>query len=430
MKTTLIYLFIFSALSAYSINDSTFKEFKIHAEFRPRTEFRNGYRALRTDSSNPAFFTSQRTRLTLQYEQDQKFIFNFSLQDVRFWGEDDPRSTDGTIQVFEAYIEPAITKNLSARIGKQRVMYDNERLFAQNDWRQNAGTHDALRLMWYKKNLQADIMAAFNQAEEKNFETYYTPVFSSYKSLFVHFLKYNISNSWSYTHLHATEGFQDLVDLKNTFYRNTSGGRLEWQKNRLYLTLSAYYQYGETPLGKDLNAFYLQPELRFSWTKKFKSYLGAEIFSGDNGENPVAQSHSFDALYGVNHRFLGTMDYFIRFPKDFNNAGIINPYLFLFYDFSPKISLKSDLHLFYSQNKFVVQQEIIPSYLAFENDILLTFKPNTYTKIDLGLSWLKATQSMEYIKQGGNADKLAQWAYVQITCKPELFYWIKKNNTP
>src|SRR5438132_842251 len=47
------------------------KTFTVGAELRARTEYRNGYRNLipNGDTTAPAFFTNQRTRLLFTYEQ-------------------------------------------------------------------------------------------------------------------------------------------------------------------------------------------------------------------------------------------------------------------------------------------------------------------------------------------------------------------------
>ncbi|HBQ58500.1 MAG TPA: hypothetical protein DD671_02450, partial [Balneolaceae bacterium] len=63
-----------------------FAQVSLTGEFRPRTEFRDGYRVLNTDQSDPAFFTSQRTRINLLYEGNS-YDFKIAAQDVRTWGE-------------------------------------------------------------------------------------------------------------------------------------------------------------------------------------------------------------------------------------------------------------------------------------------------------------------------------------------------------
>ena len=397
-----------------------FDEFKMGFEFRPRTEFRNGYRELRNDTTSPALFTNQRSRLYLTYQRPG-FIFHTSLQDIRIWGEDDPRSTGRAIQIFEAYVEPTLLKNISVRIGRQKIMYDNQRLFAQNDWRQNGGAHDAVRFMYYKPKLETDLISAFNQSQERFFETTFTPAgFTNYKILVAHFLKYKLSDKLILTTINVMDAFQDTKNLRNNNYRFTSGGRVEYIKEKLYLTAASYYQYGETPTGQELSAYYYQPEIKYAFIKPLTFHLGAEVFSGDDGTEKNSVSHSFDALYGVNHRFLGSMDFFIRFPADFNIAGIIAPYFFTFYDLTKKIILRADEHLFFSQNNFVQEGNVIDKYLGFENDLLLIYRPIKSTEVQLGFSYALLTDSMEIIKKKGNSDLLHTWGYLMITFKPEL----------
>ena len=86
------------------------KEFTVSLEFRPRTEYRNGYRVMRSDSTHAAVFTEGRSRLLFNFKM-KNFIFHTSFQDIRVWGEKDPRSTAGTLQIFEAYVEPTLAKN-------------------------------------------------------------------------------------------------------------------------------------------------------------------------------------------------------------------------------------------------------------------------------------------------------------------------------
>ncbi len=409
--------------------DST-ETFSIKLEFRPRSEFRNGYRLLRSDTTQPLFFTENRLRLYLNYQR-KGFIFHTSIQDIRTWGEQDPRATTGSIQVFEGYVEPTITKNFSMRIGRQKLMLDNQRLFAENDWRQNSGSHDGLRLIYKKGKLETLIFGAFNQeagSQARFFETDYSPGFQNYKVLLVHNLVYKPTKEIALTTIHSTDAFQDADNPRVENWRNTTGGRVEYTKDQWYLTMSGYAQYGKSIQGDDLKAYYLQPEIRFTALKNWTLRLGAEVFSGDDALNPDGRSHSFDALYGVNHRFLGNMDLFIRFPGDFNNAGIIDPYLFIFYDIGKQVTLRSDQHLFYSQNNFVPSGEFEPidKYLGFEHDILVKYRPNSFTVIDFGFSYGLWTESMEDIRKGGNHELFQTWAYCMVALKPELFSWSRK----
>lgn len=87
--------------------------------------------------------------------------------------------------------------------------------------------------------------------------------------------------------------------------------------------------------------------------------------------------------------------------------------------------LHFDAHLFFSENNFVRNGEVIKKYLGFENDILFFYKPNSFTGLQVGYSWAQLTESMGYIKKTGNPGLWQDWAYVMVTFKPELFKWGK-----
>jgi hypothetical protein len=397
------------------------RTFTVNAEFRPRAEFRDGYRTLREDSSIAAFYVSQRSRVQMRYDT-RKFAWVFSMQDIRVWGEDDPRSTDGSIQVYETYFEPTIAKNLSLRIGRQKIVYDNQRLFAENDWRQNANAHDALRIMYRKPKLNTELTLAFNQLRENIFNTDFSPAtYSNYKFLGVHYFNYTFNKNWNFLTINAADGFQDTKNKEKLQMRYTSGGRLEYFHTDWYATMSAYYQYGKNPKGAEMAGYYLQPELKYTGIKNLTLRLGAEYISGQDAKDSTnKKDNSFVPLYGVAHRFMGYMDYFTAFPADLNNAGLVNPYLFVIFDLNKKFQIRNDLHLFYSQNNFISNGQVIDKYLAFEHDILLSWMPNKATKLEFGFSYMSPTNSMEAIKKGGNSELTPIWSYMMLTVKPEL----------
>lgn len=419
------------------------KSFTIAAELRTRTEYRNGYRNLipASDTAVPAFFTTQRTRLSFTYEQKNKFILHTSIQDVRVWGQADPRSNNASLQVFEAYGEVFLPNpKFSIKLGRQKVALDNQRLFAENDWRVNAAAHDAVNLRYTADKLSSELIFAFNQTSSNNgqinqpngepiFGTTYNPGFTTYKALGVHYLKYKIGNLFTLTTINTADGYQKPKSREGIYFRYTDGGRLEFEKGKWYATTSGYFQSGKNTAGKNINAWYAQPEVKYNNPDNFSVRLGAEVFSGDNGEKPDASDHNFVALYGVAHRFNGNMDFFTNFPGDFNNAGLLNPYLFFTKNIGKKIQFRSDFHWFYSENTFVNKvkygtqtiPETIPNYLGFENDLGIVYTPKPYIKMDLGFSYAIVEQSMAIIKKGGNSDYTPTWAYLSVTFKPQLF---------
>jgi hypothetical protein len=398
------------------------KKLRIDAEFRPRTEFRNGYQQLRNDTSTGAFFINQRLRLSANYSYDNRFIMQFSVQDLRVWGQQDPRSTSASVQVFEVWAEPYISDKFSVRIGRQRLMYDNQRLFAENDWRLSAAAHDAINFRVHTSDLSSELALAFNQSAERYFGTDFSPAgYTNYKFLAVNYLRYKVNKKFILTALNSTDGYQDKSNPEEMNFRYTLGGRIEFESGRLYTTFSGYFQGGENNSGNDLSAWYLQPEIRLRFPRDFVARFGAEIFSGNNNSLVANTDHSFVPLYGVAHRFNGSMDLITKFPADVGGAGLMNPYLFLMQPLFSKIEVRADFHTFYLQEDYYTIDDIkIDRYLGFENDFLISYKPNAVTKVDLGVSYMLPTKSLEIVKKSGNSKYNLSWIYLSLTFRPQL----------
>jgi hypothetical protein len=414
-----------SLRAEYSIKQQTTlpdKKLRIDAEFRPRTEFRNGYQQLRNDTSTGAFFTNQRLRLSANYAFDNRFVMQVSVQDLRVWGQQDPRSTSATLQLFEGWAEAYITNKFSIRVGRQRLVYDNQRLFAENDWRLSAAVHDAVNFKFYTPKLSSELAIAFNQSSERFFGTDYSPSgFTNYKFLAVNYLRYKFNSRFTLTGINSTDGYQDKTNPEKIYFRYTPGGRIEWEMNGFYSTLSAYYQGGKNNSGKTLSAWYIQPEIRYTSLKGLTARFGAEVFSGNNNSLTSNTDHSFVPLYGVAHRFNGSMDLITKFPTDVAGAGLVNPYLFLIQPLSTKIDLRADFHTFHLQQDYYTVDDIkIDRYLGFENDFMISYKPNAVTKVDLGVSYMLPTESFEIVKSSGNGKLNLTWIYLSLTFRPQL----------
>lgn len=396
------------------------KVFTLGLEFRPRFEYRYGYRQLPNDTTKVAFFASQRSRLNFSYEQP-KFKFYTSFQDVRVWGQYGQASVTGSLNVFEAFAEVEVLENFSVKLGRQKVELDNGRLFSAANWSQSSGAHDGINLVYKNDEIETQLFTAFNQTEERIFETTFSPTnFTNYKLLNLHFLKAHLNENFTLTTINVADSYQSKTNTRTLYTRATSGGRIEFEKNNLYLTFSGYYQYGQLQSGVDITAFYFQPEIRYK-VQKWTVRLGTEIMSGDDATQPSETSKSFIPLYGVAHKFMGNMDYFTSFPNDVKKGGLINPYLFFYYDVNKKLTLHSDFHAFYLENKvYNSQNMVIDSYLGYENDLSLQYKYNTFTNIDLGFSYMLPTKSIEILKAGNSLEK-PLWSYVMLTFKPELF---------
>ncbi|QDK83570.1 hypothetical protein EXU85_35195 [Spirosoma sp. KCTC 42546] len=154
-----------------------FAQFSLIGQVRTRTELRNGLGNLAPKDAPAAFFTSQRTRLTFGYKWD-RVQFQTSIQDVRVWGQDAStiNNADGNrLMVHEAWAEVTLAngadttikfkpiQNLSLKIGRQELVYDDVRLLGNLDWLQQGRRFDAALLKGQHKGWALDLGVGFNQ---------------------------------------------------------------------------------------------------------------------------------------------------------------------------------------------------------------------------------------------------------------------------
>lgn len=140
-------------------------QFLLQGEFRPRTEYRQGYGSLIADTTRAGFGISSRLRLTAGY-QTETYRFHLSLQDVMVWGENPqlfPADQNHSLSFFEAWAQLQVAEPISIRLGRQVISHDDERIFGAVDWVQQGRNHDAALIAYTGNALALDLGFAYNQ---------------------------------------------------------------------------------------------------------------------------------------------------------------------------------------------------------------------------------------------------------------------------
>ena len=164
-------------LFALLVSRITYSQISLQGQVRTRTEVRDGLGNLAKIGAKPAVFTSQRTSLNFGYKWD-RLTFGMNLRDVRVWGQDAAsiNNADGSkLFVHEAWAEIILANiadttikfkafdNLSLKVGRQELIYDDVRLIGNLDWLQQGRRFDMALLKGMKKGWQIDLGVAFNQ---------------------------------------------------------------------------------------------------------------------------------------------------------------------------------------------------------------------------------------------------------------------------
>ena len=393
----------------------------VELQYRPRIEYRNGYRELPNDTLGPAYFGTHRCRIGTTYTSSD-FLVHLSVQDVRVWGSYGTISTGGSVSVYEAYGEVPLFDGLRLLLGRQSVELDNGRLFSAANWNQHSRAHDGLRLTYSEGNsFNSSLLSFFNQLDAQIFGTsYLTQASNNYKWLGIHTLSVNLSENMQLYVQNSGDGHQSQYNPRVLYVRGTSGVRLSYSHEDLQATVCSYYQYGRLQNGLSIAAYYIQPEFSYRFGD-ITVRAGGEYMSGDNGLEKAATSKSFVPLYGVTWKFMGNMDYFTTFPSDVRGGGLVNPYLSLTYHSTPKLSVRTDFHLFYLQNNVAdAMGAVLPSFLGVEMDMSARYIHSKHMVLEGGLSLFRATSVLAELR-GGNANSVPKWIYVMLTISPVIF---------
>lgn len=442
-RTYLFLLVVCNTLSLYTTAQMT-----LSGQVRTRTELRDGQGTPLSIGAKPAFFTSQRTRLSFGYKA-YRLKFGVTAQDVRVWGQDVSTINRTTTQdlnglmLHEAWAELGLTdtslktQSLSLKIGRQELVYDDQRLLGNLDWLQQGRRHDAALLKYEAKDYLIHLGAAFNQNKENASGTVYnstpsgnytatTNGGSMYKSMvFLYAGKKMKRGTASFLFLndHFSQYRIDpttqakIYPDSNTWSRATTGFYLANNFNKVLLTASAYYQFGHNASGQKVSAELLSLAAQYAFSKKFNAGVGIDFYSGGTSGTT---SKAFDPLYGTPHKFAGLIDYFYA-ANSFGKAGLVNYYIKSKYKASDKFSFAADLHQFNSASEV---GGFATKNLGQEIDLVGTYSLTKQIGFEAGYARYFTTPLLTSpsVKNVSNAKPSANWAYLIINVKPDFLF--------
>jgi hypothetical protein len=302
-------------------------------------------------------------------------------------------------------------------LGRQEISYDNERIFGNVDWAQQARSHDALVVI-YKPNYKNrfEIGLALNNEDEALFKNDYA--LNNYKN-FQYIWYHTKLSQINLSVLMLNNGFVFEQNTKQKLaYNQTFGTHATFSNNRLNGDASFYFQTGKID-NTPLNAHNFAANINYEFSKTTKIGLGAEYLSGTDMNSSKNELKSFNPWFGTNHKFNGWMDYFYV-GNHINSVGLFDMNATFAYS-KNKFSAKFIPHLF-SATAIVIDQdgEELPKALGTEIDLVLNYKWKEAVGFQAGYSQMFATKTMEILK-GGNSDNTNNWAWLMVTIKPSLF---------
>lgn len=415
-----IRLFILLFLSMISVQLEA--QLVLSGEIRPRYEFRNGYRHLPDHDTWPAHLISQRTRLNVAWKS-KGVSSAIRFQDVRIWGDEAMKKDVAGVGLYEGWVEVRVFDSLYIKAGRQELVYDNQRLFSNNNWSQKAVTHDALSMRFQRAGWHWDGAIAFNQSRDTTFSTDYASSIGNYKALYMSILSRKMG-SFRISALSAGDSWQKKGTLNTQYLRLTHGLMLQYTGKVFQSALRGFYQSGRSESGMPVDAYYAALDITASPDKHWQLGAGAEYQSGqDSSVQGASLVRYFTCLYGSGHSFNGSLDYFTK-ASDTKNTGLFDAFLNLRYKGPETLSLSLTLHSFLNTGKYPDRNSggLMPNFLALEADCSLHWLARKDMELQAGYSFLQGSQTLATLA-GGNQAHTAHWTYVMLTYRPVFLEW-------
>jgi hypothetical protein len=401
--------------------NSTYAQFKIDAQYRPRFELRNGYQKLAPQGATPAAFISQRSRVSFSYESEN-FKLKFTPQDVRVWGDEANynisanNGDNASIDLFEAFAEIKLGQIGWVSIGRQQFFYDNEWLLGARNWNQSGNSNDAVIFKLKPFGWNLHLGATWNAKTEASFDNFYFT--DRYKTLSYLWLNKAIKENWNLSIVHIATGLNQ-TDTTNTInFRQTSGLYTDYKLNNLSILGNAYYQFGKNQAAKPVSAFMFALDAGYK-AGKFTPGLGISYHSGNSKTGAaLKEDNLFDLLFTARHWYFGLIDYFRTISSNTKGGGLADYYLYLDYKVSKSVSVRNTAHYF--QLAKTNAGTPTDKNLGYENDLVLKYKFSDWGAVESGYMFFLPTKSLETI-QGVADSKFSNFFYLQLTLTPNLF---------
>jgi hypothetical protein len=405
----------------------------IDAEYRPRMELRDGFRKPLIDTLDLNAIVFQRTRLNADYKSNS-LNAHLTMQDAHIWGQSDKTPQ---ITIYEAWVEMLLTSGLSLEAGRQALKYDDQRLLGVSNWSNTGNAHDALLFKYKDAFMQANAGFAYNNISDILYAYKYN-ISGMYQSMGFVWLSKEILTGLNLSLIGIGEGLpRDMVTTGSykiksskdsnstmTYGRFTYGCNLVYQNDASIFggTITGYYQSGKDAKMGKLTSYFLAATGDVKLLDAFKGQAGICYYSGtsnlDTLKHGTRISHTFNKLYGTNHSFNGSMEFWATLPS----GGLVDYFAGSTYKFTNDFSIDLTGHLFslaqqmYQGKKFLKSKE-----LGSELDLTLNYQWSKEVGVQAGYSRYFTTITTMLFSSITVPAAKPQWAYVMLTVKPTLF---------
>lgn len=404
----------------------------LDAQLRSRGEYRNGVLIPHSEDEQPATFINERARLTMQYDRGDDLTLRIAAQHTGVYGQDPQIDKKGRLSLAEAWVGMKFAEGFYGRLGRQPLVYDDERLLGALDWNTAGRFHDAGMLKYKDQHNELHAVGAFNQNDERRSGNYYATGGQPYKTLamlWYHYTSDLIPLGVSLTAMNI--GFEDgdaETGKGHTSNLQTVGTFVSFRPQTWSVEASFYYQMGKR--GTPTKAWMASVAARYDYSDEWQLSAGYDYLSGQDDDDYGQYNRGFNPLFGTHHKFYGSMDYFFSSPWGYMprryfettqrqyNPGLQDLHASLVSRAIPVEGLvvRADYHYFASAAKLKGSIR----GLGHEVDIQASVPLMKDVTLQGGYSFMLGQNTMDVVK-GGSYKLWQDWAWLQFNVSTRLF---------
>ena len=431
MKLKLILLSAITAMTANITSaqpvptDSTSAEktheFSLKGEIMSRGEWRDG--ALPAAENDQAKIVLERTRLFLNYKQ-RHIEVQITPQHSGVWGT--AGGGDFTLREAWAKID---TKGLFAKVGRQTLAYDDERVIGMDDWSMTSAYHDALKLGYEGHGHKFHAVLAYNQNNDNmNGGSLYFNGGQVYKSMQMLWYHYDFTPRLGASALFVNTGMQSMIENDNrTINQQLMGIYAKYAPRSLSLEGSFYYQSGHNEFNMPISAWMMSAEGNWNIDHHWKTNMGYFHLSGDENYYAVepgniglalqTQADAFNLLFASHHQFYGAMEFFYltAFYGGYS-PGLQDFHLGTQYSPTPNVTLGAKYHWLGTSIKVPDMNKSI----GHELELSASWQIYKDITLSAGYSFMQGSDTLKLLKRT-NEDNQLQWGWIMLVISPRFF---------
>ncbi len=317
---------------------------------------------------------------------------------------------------------------LSLKVGRQEMIYGDERLIGAADWANIGRVFDNAKLRYENQDIWVDafsgrvVVADDNKFNDSDHRDWFSGAYASSKTLIpvqetqLYFLSRNVSAG----------GATAARDIYSVGARVKS---LPGQLNGWDYASEVVGQFGsilQAGARRDQEALAASVGGGYTWTKAFATpRLGVEYnYSSGDSSSTDGKNQTLDNLFPTNHKPYGLMDLV-------GWRNIHNPHLSLSAKPDKKVNIALDYHLFWladthdffypqsgagrNGNGYSRANSTYDSFAGSEVDLDVTYAITPWAGLRTGYGHFFTGGYVDASKQSFGGSKDADWIYVQLT---------------